>query len=74
MSFYDPCLLIIKNKDVNFSITELQTDNTFHIRIKAFINKKKTKIIKAKLKAKSQTMLETGASKNFNSSYITIED
>ena len=31
MSSYDACLLIIKDKNINFGITRLQTDNTLNI-------------------------------------------
>lgn len=53
MSFYDAYLFINKNNDENFGIIELQTDNTLNIKTEAFIKKEKTKIIKAKLKAKT---------------------
>lgn len=49
---YNTCLLITKDKDVNFGITKLQINNTFNIKIEAFINKKKTETIEAKFKAK----------------------
>lgn len=74
MSFYDTNLLIIKDRDINFKIIGFQTNNTFNVRTKAFINKEKKKIIEAKFKAKSQIMLETGTSQNFNGYYMTIED
>lgn len=48
--FYNAYLLITKDKNVNFGITKLQTNNTFNVEKKTFINKKQAKIIKAKLK------------------------
>ena len=50
-----------------------QTDNIFNIRMEAFINKKEGEIIEAKFKAKSQIILETGASGDFNGCRMTIE-
>lgn len=41
-------------------------DNTLNIKIEAFIKKEETKIIEAKFKAKTQTILETGRSEDFN--------
>ena len=73
MSFYDLCLLITKADDENFGIAGLQTDNTFNIGIKAFMNKEEVEITEAKFKAKSQIILETGASRNFNGCRMTIE-
>ena len=53
MLFYDTHLLITKDKSKNFGIIGLQTDNTFNIKTKIFINKEETEIIEAKFKAKS---------------------
>lgn len=50
--FYNVYLLITKNKNINFGIIKLQTNNTFNIKIEVFINKEKIKIIKIKFKAK----------------------
>ena len=73
MSAYDACLFITKDGNENFSIAELQTDNTLNIRIEAFMKKEETKIMKVKFKAKTQTILETGASEDFNGCHITIK-
>lgn len=73
ISFYDIYLLITKNQGISFGITKLLTDNIFSIRIKIFINKKKAKIIEAKFKVKSGTILKTGISRDFNNCYITIK-
>lgn len=51
--FYIACLLITKDKGENLNIARLQTNNTFNVGIKAFMNKKKAEIIKAKFKTKS---------------------
>lgn len=64
MLFYDTCLLIIRDGDINFGIIGLQTDNTLNVRIKTFINKEETEIIETTFKAKSQTMLKAGTSRN----------
>ncbi len=50
--FYDTCLLITKDRGINFGIIKLQTNNNLNIRTKAFMNKEKIKIIEAKFKAK----------------------
>ena len=70
---YNTYLLITQDNSKNFDIARLQIDNTYNVRIKAFMNKKKTEIIKTKFKIKTQTILETGASKTFNSCYIIIK-
>lgn len=67
-------LLIIKNKDGIFGIIKLQTNNILNIKIEAFINKEEAEIIKAKFKAKSQTILETSTSEDFNHYHITNKD
>ena len=41
--------------------------------MKTFINKKEVEIIEAKFKAKLQTILKTGISKDFNDDYIIFE-
>lgn len=74
MSFYDTCLLITKDGDINFGVIGFQTNDTFNIRTEVFMNKKEVEIIEVKFKTKSQIMLETGVSRNFNSCCITIED
>lgn len=51
--FYNLCLLITKNRGINFGIIRLQTNNTLNLKIEAFINKKKVEIIKVKFKVKS---------------------
>lgn len=66
-------MLIIKTGDKNFGIARFQTDNTLNIEIEAFMNKKRAEITEAKFKAKLQTMLETGASRDFNRCQIIIK-
>lgn len=73
MLFYDPCFFIIKNNGEKFGIAKFQTDNTFNIKLEAFMKKKESKIIKAKFKAKTQTILETGILRDFNGYSITIK-
>ena len=48
-------------------------DDTLNIETQAFIKKKEIKIIEAKFKAKTQTILEIGVSGDFNGCLITIE-
>lgn len=71
--FYDACLLIIKASGENFSIAELQTNNIFNNKIEVFMNKEEAETTEAKFKAKSQIILETGTSEDFNSCYIIIK-
>ena len=73
MSSYNACLLITKDGGVNFGITEPKIDNTLNVGMEAFINKKEAEITETKFKAKSQTILETGTSGDFNSCRMTIE-
>lgn len=70
---YDIYLLIIKNGRKNFGIARLQTDNIFNVRTEAFMNKEETKIIEFKFKTKSQTILESGISGDFNGCHMTIK-
>lgn len=51
--FIDTYFLITKDGSVMFDIAGFQTDHIFNIRIEVFMNKKDTKIIKAKFKVKS---------------------
>lgn len=74
MLSYDKCLLIIKDKGINFSIARFQTNNTLNIEIGVFINKEEAEIIEAKFKAKSQIMSKTSVSKDFNKCHMTIEN
>ena len=73
MSPYDACFFITKNGGENFGIAKLQIDNTFNVGTEAFIEKKETEMIKAKFKAKNQTILETSTSRYFNGCCMTIE-
>lgn len=50
--FYDICLLITKDNGKNFGIVGIQIDDTFNVRMEAFMKKEETDIIKTKLKAK----------------------
>ncbi len=73
MSYYDACLLITKDKSENFGIAGLQTDDTLNIGTEAFMKKEEKEILKAKFKAKTQTILETCISGDFNGCLIIIE-
>ena len=73
ISSYDTCLFIFKNGDKNFGIAGLQTNNILNIGTKAFIKKEEIEIMEAKFKAKTQTILETGASKDFNGCRMIIK-
>ena len=66
MSPYDTCLLITKDGDENFGIAAFQTDDTLNVEMKGFMKKEETEIMEAKFKAKTQTILEIGASGDFN--------
>lgn len=67
-------MFFTKNEGINFYIKEFQTNNILNVGIEIFMNKEKVEIIETKFKAKSQTMLETSLSKNFNSCHMIIED
>ena len=73
MSSYDACLLITKDGAENFGIAGLQTDDTLNVRTEAFMKKAETEIVEAKFKAKTRTILETGASGDFNGCRMTIK-
>ena len=73
MLSYNVYLFITKNGGENFGIAGLQTDNTFNVGAEAFMKKEETEIMKAKFKAKTQTILKTGASRDFNGCRMTIE-
>lgn len=73
MSLYNACFFIIKNGSKNFGIAKLQTNNLLNVRIETFIKKEETKIMEAKFKTKSQTILKTGASRNLNVFRMIIE-
>lgn len=73
MSLYDTFLFNTKDGGENFSIAGLQINSTLNIRMKALIKKEETKIIEAKFKAKSQTILETNTSGDFYNCCMTIE-
>ena len=73
MSPYDACLLITKDKSENFDIVGLQTDNTLNVGTEAFMKKEEKKILEAKFKVKTQTILEIGVSGDFNGCRMTIE-
>lgn len=70
---YDICSFITKNGSKNFGIIRLQTDNTFNIGTEAFMKKKETEIIKFKIKAKTQTILQSGVLRDFNGYHMIIE-
>ena len=71
MSSYNACLLNTKDRDENFGIVGLQTDNTLNIGMEAFMKKEEKEIIKAKFKAKNRTMLKTSVSGDFNGCCMT---
>lgn len=73
MLSYNVYLLINKNEGINFGIIGLQNDNTFNIRIEAFMNTEEVEMTEAKFKAKSWTVLEIGALGDFNGCHITIK-
>ncbi len=73
MSPYDAYLLITKNGGENFGIVGLQTDDTLNVGTETFMKKKEKEILEAKFKAKTQTMLETGVSGDFNGCRMTIK-
>lgn len=74
MSSYNIYLFITKNRSINFGIIGLQTHDNLNIIMEAFINKKETKIIEAKLKAKLWITRETGISGDYNIYYMMIKD
>lgn len=74
MLSYNVYLIIIQDKDKNFSIARFQTDNIMNIKTKAFMNKEKVKIIETKFIAKSQIILKTHVSEDFNGYCMIIED
>lgn len=73
MTPYDTCFLISKDGGENFDIVRILIDNTLNVEIEVFIKKEETKIMKAKFKAKTQTILEIGESGDFNSCWMTIK-
>lgn len=73
ISLYNTCLFITKNSSENFSIARLQINNTLNFKIEAFIKKEETEIMEAEFKAKTETILETNISRDFDSCHITIE-
>ena len=70
---YNACLFIPKDIGENFGITRLQTDNIFNVEMEAFIKKEETEIIKAKAKAKTQTILKINISKDYNNYCIIMK-
>ena len=73
MSPYDACLIITKDGGKIFDIVRLQMDNTLNDGIKAFMKKTRLEIMEAKLKAKTRTILKTGASGDWNNYCMIIE-
>lgn len=73
MSSYDAYFLISKDGGENFDIIRILIDNTLNVEMEVFIKKEETEIMKAKFKAKTQTILETGASGDFNGYWMTIK-
>ena len=73
MLFYNIYWLITKANGKNFNLIRLSTKYIFNDKTEIFINKKEAKIIEAKFKAKSQTILKTGISGDFNGCRMIIE-
>lgn len=73
MLSYNIYLFITRNSGENFGITKLQINNTFNIKIKAFMKKKKIEIIETKFRTKTITILKTKVLKDFNDSCMTIK-
>jgi len=73
-SAFDPCLLITKDNQEEFGITGLQTDDTLNLGTVKFMEKEDSKLQKAKLKAKPQTILGTGSSGDFNGCHVEVEE
>lgn len=73
MLLYEVCLLTTKDNGKNFGIAGFQTDNIFNVRIEVFMEKKETEIIKTKFKAKTQIILKTSISRDFNNCHMTIK-
>lgn len=73
MSFYDLYFLITKDSGENFGIIKLQTDNSLNVETDTLIKKKEIEIMEAKLKIQTQTVVQKGVLRNFNSYYMTIE-
>ncbi len=73
ITFYDVCLFITKDGGEKFGIAGLQTDNTLNIGTEVFMKKEKTEIMKAQFKSKTQTILETGVSRDFNSCRMIVK-
>ncbi len=73
ISLYDTYLPITKDGGENFGIAEFQTDNTFNVGTETFMKKEEKEILEAKFKVKTQTILETSVSGNFNGYCMKIE-
>lgn len=73
MLLYDTYFLLTKDGGENFGIAWFLTDNTLNIGIEIFMNNYEIEIIETNFKIKTQTILETGASGDFNSYRITIK-
>lgn len=66
-------VLLTKDGGKNFGIAKLQTDNILNIGTIIFMKKEEIEIMEDKFKVKTQTILETGTSRDFNSCCITIK-
>ncbi|XMA18104.1 hypothetical protein WAI453_010895 [Rhynchosporium graminicola] len=68
-STYDPCLLISTNKKC-FGIARLQTDDTFGVAMKEFLDLEEQQLAEAKITAKSREILTLYHQFDFNSCLI----
>lgn len=73
-SSFDPCLLITRQGEEAFGITAMQTDDTFNVGTKPFLEREETELNAAGFKAKPQTILTDGDSCDFNGMLIQVEN
>ncbi|KAI1000950.1 hypothetical protein K3495_g7246 [Podosphaera aphanis] len=71
-SVFDPCLLIA-NKDNDFGMTALQTDDTMNLGTKAFMELEQAELEKAKFVANPQQFFEDESVGDFNGSQVEIK-
>ncbi|KAF4470944.1 Ribonuclease H, partial [Fusarium albosuccineum] len=73
-SSFDPCLLITCQGEECFGITAMQTDDTFNVGTRAFLEREEAELRAAGFKAKPQTILTNGESCDFNGTLIQLEE
>jgi hypothetical protein len=71
-STYDPCLLISKQKDKNFRLVGIQTDNTLLISTEKFSRDEQDALQEASFKAKPKTHLSEDSSIEFNGARVIL--